>query len=220
MTPKQYKGSQRCVLDWLSSDTFLSSLNELLKATDATIKLSDSWLPVDYDNPQEGELKDFLKPHFGDEIGEGIKKWWLSIAHANARTPNWDLLSTATIEGSKGLILVEAKAHAAELDGESKGKPLRKDASENSIANHTQIGNAINEAKLSISNHTQVNISRDKFYQLSNRVAHAWWLANQGIPVVLLYLDFLMPMIWQMMVMKLLIQMMIGKHVLSIMHKK
>ncbi len=33
-------------------------------------------------------------------------------------------------------------------------------------------------------------LSRDKRYQLSNRVAFAWKLASEGVPVVLVYLGF------------------------------
>ena len=51
---------------------------------------------------------------------------------------------------------------------------------------------AIQQASVGITNSGYLNsISRDRCYQLSNRVAHAWWLANEGIPVVLLYLGFL-----------------------------
>jgi hypothetical protein len=30
--------------------------------------------------------------------------------------PNWDIISTCTINGRRGLVLVEAKAHAGELN--------------------------------------------------------------------------------------------------------
>lgn len=189
---KKYKGSNRCVLEWLDSPGFLSELNELLQSTSIVITPNDYWKPIGTSNDKESELKDFLKEYFNSDLGNSIRKWWLAITERNSRTPNWDLLSTCNIKGKKGLLLIEAKAHASELDKESKGKYLRKKASINSLANHKQIGEAIEQANNTINIQVPgISISRDKCYQLSNRIAHAWWLANQGIPVVLLYLGFL-----------------------------
>ena len=114
----------------------------------------------------------------------------MEVDTSNPRTPNWDLVSTCTVNGKAGILLVEAKAHESELhDG---GKRLESDASENSRKNHERIRHAIMEANSEINKAVQgVSISRDKCYQLSNRVAHSWWLASHGIPVVLLYLGFL-----------------------------
>jgi hypothetical protein len=60
--------------------------------------------------------------------------------------------------------------------------------------NRSKIEEAINQARREINEAiapNEISISMEKCYQLSNRVAHAWWLANQGIPVVLMYLGFL-----------------------------
>lgn len=85
---------------------------------------------------------------------------------------------------------MEAKANEAELDW--KGKSLRKNASENSILNHQQIGRCITEACQSLNKKIPgINIQRDNHYQLANRVAFAWKLAQCGMPVVLLYLGFI-----------------------------
>jgi hypothetical protein len=103
--------------------------------------------------------------------------------------PNWDLAATCTIEGQRGLVLVEAKAHAKELS--PAGKVLRKDASENSRENHERIGQAIEEARQALDPIVPgVRISRDTHYQLSNRVAWAWRLATLGVPTILMYLGF------------------------------
>ncbi len=187
-----YKGSQRCVLEFLVSTNYLLQLNTLLTPTGATVDIHDKWMPKGIHSDKEAELKDFLKAHFSKTLGDDIKTWWLAAASTNSRTPNWDLASTCTINNQKGLVLVEAKAHVGELDNESKGKQLSKGASLNSIANHDRIGKAINEANTAINKKIKgVSISRERCYQLSNRVAHAWWLANHGIPVVLLYLGYL-----------------------------
>jgi len=183
------KGSQYAVIKLLESRDFIGNINKLIKDTMAKISIYDNWMPKSLHHDKEAELKDFLKYNFNPKLASDIVKWWL---FKDARTPNWDLISTCTINGKRGILLVEAKAHWGELDKESHGKQLKLNAKADSIKNHARIGEAIKEANTSIK-HTfsQIDISRDKCYQLSNRVAYSWWLANQSIPVVLLYLGFL-----------------------------
>lgn len=183
------KGSKKCVLDLVQSSSFLKTINALIKDSNVVVSEYDNWMPKNIHLQKEAELKDFLKFNFNPLLYNKIVKWWL---HVDATTPNWDLISTCTIDGVKGLLLVEAKAHYGELENESKGKALDNKASNHSILNHQQIGIAIDQANTEINKvKSSVSISRDKCYQLSNRVAHTWWLANQGIPVVLMYLGFL-----------------------------
>jgi len=183
------KGSRYGIIKLVESNDFIDKINELLKGTKAKVSVYDNWMPKRVHMDKEAELNDFLKHNFTSELQDKITKWWL---HVDSTTPNWDLISTCQIDGKRGILLVEAKAHTGELDYESHGKELKPDASENSKKNHIKIGAAINEAKDEINKKvTGVNISRDLCYQLSNRVAHAWWLANKEIPVVLLYLGFL-----------------------------
>lgn len=186
------KGSQYSVIKLVESRGFIANINELIKATNAKITVYDNWMPKSLHHDKEAELKNFLKYNFSEELSIGIHNWWLKVKYENAMTPNWDLISTCTIKGKRGILLVEAKAHWDELDKESHGKSLKSDASADSIKNHKKIAEAINEANTLIKNtYHQINISRDNCYQLSNRVAHAGWLASQGIPVVLVYLGFL-----------------------------
>jgi hypothetical protein len=190
MKQKEFKGSQRCMLELISSPDFLFKINSLIQNTGAIISKNDNWFPLGLTDLREAELKDFLRQNWNANLGNEITNWWLAVMNSNSRTPNWDFVSTCHINGQKGILLIEAKAHQNEL--ESSGKKLNKDASENSVRNHIKIGKAINEAKVEINqNFGGVSISRDKCYQLSNRVAHAWWLAKHDIPVVLLYLGFL-----------------------------
>jgi hypothetical protein len=186
----KYKGSKRAMLEFIGSPNFISNMNNLLKDVGTDISKIDSWLPTGFHSGKEGELKDFLKEHFNLQLATNIKKWWL---HNNGRTPNWDLISTCTINGERGILLVEAKAHVDELKKENKGKPFNeRTSSEKSKLNHKQIALAIEEANIGINKVISgLSISRNNCYQLSNRIAHAWWLANKGIPVVLLYLGFL-----------------------------
>jgi hypothetical protein len=188
----ELKGSKRCMLELISSANYISKMNSILEPTGAIIGSADTFMPKGLHDHTEAELKDFLGEHFSRELGTEIRKWWLAKSTPNTRTPNWDLVSTCTINNQKGVLLVEAKAHHNELKYERKGKQLRKDASQNSLANHTKIGLAIEEANAGINKVIRgVSISRDKCYQLSNRIAHAWWLAKHDIPVVIIYLGFL-----------------------------
>lgn len=183
------KGSQYSVIKLVESKDFIANINKLIKDTKAKITVYDNWMPKSLHHDKEAELKNFLKYNFTPKLYTDIVKWWV---HTDATTPNWDIISTCTINGKRGILLVEAKAHWDELEKESHGKSLKSDASANSIKNHERIGDAINEANNSIKKtYSQINISRDKCYQLSNRIAYASWLASQDIPAVLVYLGFL-----------------------------
>jgi hypothetical protein len=143
----------------------------------------DQWMPEGYAAPAEAKLGESLGFLTAEQRGE-ITNWWLArIPHAN--TPNWDLASTATIEGRRGLLLVEAKAHVKELSSEGKlsvGHP----------SNHERIQTALAEANVGLSASLPGwALSRDASYQLANRFAWSWKLASMGVPVVLVYLGFL-----------------------------
>ena len=129
---------------------------------------------------------DFVFP----ELQHQLQDWWLA-SKRGANTPNWDLASTCHIDGTKGLLLVEAKAHAAELSTD--GKPPPEPSSANSQANHRRIGEAIRQANTGLGLVTggTWSLSRDHHYQLSNRFAWAWKLTMLGVPTVLVYLGFL-----------------------------
>jgi hypothetical protein len=141
-----------------------------------------AWQPKGWADPAEaklGEMPPFLPP----ERRETVCRWWL-VARQGANTPNWDIVSQATIEGQEGLILVEAKAHDKELKVEGK-RP-------GNAENHERIGTAIREASDSLNRILPGwNLSRDSHYQLANRFAYAWKIASLGIPVILVYLGFL-----------------------------
>lgn len=121
-------------------------------------------------------------PLLDDAQKQHLLDWWLHTQpHAN--TPNWDIVSTCTIEQKRGLLLVEAKAHKNELS--SSGKPT------GNQANHDWIERAIEEANTNLNAVLDGwKLQRDKSYQLANRFAWAWKLASMGIPVVLVYLGF------------------------------
>src|SRR5205823_4325674 len=102
---------------------------------------TDSHMPCGFLEPDEarlGEAVDFLS----ERNQESLTAWWLKIRR-NANTPNWDIVSTCTVEGRRGLILIEAKAHNQEA--KSEGKPTASNAQ-----NHNQIREAIEQANTSL----------------------------------------------------------------------
>src|SRR5438270_9954888 len=99
-----------------------------------------------------------------------------------------DLICSLKIGNNNGLLFVEAKAHEGELDWG--GKPFKEDSSEGSRLNHQNITQRINQASTGLlkSCGPGFNLSINSHYQLANRLAYLWKLAESGVPVVLLYL--------------------------------
>jgi len=126
-------------------------------------------------------------------LGRQLRVWWLAADRPEATTPIFDIASTCTIDGKAGLLLVEAKAHDQELIKETAGRELTQDASEERKATHKPIGSAILSARDGLHEATSLewHLSRDSHYQMSNRFAWSWKLAEVGVPVVLIYLGFL-----------------------------
>lgn len=150
------------------------------------------WAPRGFLCPREARLGD-TPPFLSREHREIVSNWWLAVRHPLANTPNWDIVSQATIGGRAGLILVEGKAYGEELSREAAGKACAENASEASRRNHVRIGCCIREARRGLSAATGLrwSLSRRSCYQMANRFAWAWKLATLGIPVVLVYLGFL-----------------------------
>ena len=196
---KDCRGSRpRCVLlvDGTRSKV-AARLTDLVGLPQVTVTETDFWMPYGrpvwtdgrWDRKPAAEARldrdaGFLAP----ELRQQLRDWWLAVPKG-ANTPNWDLAATCRIEGRKGMLLVEAKAHVNELSDAGKSKPAR----ENSRRNHERIGSAIEEARtgLALVSGGSWGISRDRCYQLSNRFAWSWKLAMMGVPVVLVYLGFL-----------------------------
>lgn len=185
-------GSRMHVLDWVERprDEFLDSLNALLDPTGIKVGPNDHWRPLGRHDPSELRLSRPSDPLVPVDLARHLRSWWLAVDHPRANDPNWDLAASATFPGNRrGLVLIEAKAHVAELAHAATGK--RKGTSAGSAANHESIGRAIAEAALALNRIMPgVKISRDSHYQFSNRVAFGWKLASMGIPAVVIYLGF------------------------------
>lgn len=205
---KTEKGSKyRCLLATsIAPPKIHRFLEDICRPLQVTVTGNDEYFPKGFKRAKEliltsDNAKDFFEKQFtGIDFGhlktEIKDKWWLT-PEKGGNTPNWDLVSSCTLEdGSekppKALIIVEAKAHKGELD--KSGKKLKSDASADSKANHESIKKAIEEANDGLNKaygSKRFDISIDKCYQLSNRFAFAWKLAELKIPVILVYLGFI-----------------------------
>ena len=180
---EELRGSRlRCLMLTSGSRAQTTKLLQRLVNPVAQVRGQDTYMPRAFLQPDEAKLgtaPDFLSP--GDR--ETLTDWWLKVRR-NANTPNWDIVSECVVEGSRGLLLVEAKGHDTEL------KTAGKNPSSNS-ENHERIGAAIEEANNRLNAILPGwSLSRDSHYQLSNRFAWAWKVASLGTPVVLIYLGF------------------------------
>lgn len=171
-------------------------LTNLVAVPEVVISAADRWLPYgkpvlsengQWDNTpaQEAQLGKANTLVSGG-INQQLLDWWLTVQTKNITTPSWDIASTCQINGQPGLLLVEAKAHLGEL------RPNPDSCSSTNPANRERIQQAIEQANAALTAATgnPWRLSRDHHYQLSNRFAWAWRLADLGVPVVLLYLGF------------------------------
>ena len=183
-------GSRMHVLDWLESPRFLTDLRQFIKPTGLQIAEDSARQPKGRCDPGESDLAAFLTA----EEHSNLRTWWLKHPKGS-KLPTWDLaVSASTAEGTRALVLAEAKAHESELSDTGKQLAVRaaEEQQKRTNENHAQIGLAIAEASRAIArNHPGVSLSRDCSYQFCNRVAFAWKLASMGIPVALLYIAFI-----------------------------
>ncbi len=191
LKPKQRKGSNpRC--HWLTHGTRKQVAKRLTKLTSpwGIVSENDYWMPEGFCDIKEVQLHTAtgLLPC---KIRDKLDDWWL--VDKRGTRPQWDIASTCKVNGSDGILLVEAKAHTKELNDELKGKPLTHDASVNSRCNHIRIGEAIEEANVSLMDQTERvcwSLQRDQCYQMSNRFAWSWKLTELGYSVIIVYLGF------------------------------
>jgi hypothetical protein len=194
---REHRGSRvRCLLltDGTSSEV-AARLTDLAEGWAVVDSDRHHWLPKGFENMAEARIGQ--TPGFIPDHRKALIRWWLDVSARphnvhRGNIPNWDIASTADIGGERGLILVEAKAHVAEL-GNASGKKLKADAVQDSRANHEGIKIAIQAANDGLETATSVKwqLSRDSHYQLANRFAWVWKIASLGVPVALVYLGFI-----------------------------
>jgi len=182
---RDFKGSRlHCLLATQQNETAVAEFLTSLVAPHASVDSEKHrWAPRGFLEPDEAKLGN-VTGFLTDTQRQGIVNWWLERP-GTANTPNWDLLSQCNIDGRQGLILVEAKAHEGEFKTDT-------DSSGAGELNSTRIRDAIQEASDAWNKLLPgFALSFDSHFQLSNRFAFAWKLAQMGVPVILVYLGFL-----------------------------
>ncbi len=181
----QRKGSKpRC--HWLTHGApgqVASRLSELAGPW-GSVSTDDHWMPEGFDLVEEAQLhkaRRLLPPQDCEALGN----WWLAAQSDDSKTPTWDIASTCTVDGRKGLLLIEAKAHTQELKVQ--------DQVEASLRNRERIVQCIEEANAGLADWTDLDwaLSHEHHYQMANRFAWSWKLVELGYPVILVYLGFL-----------------------------
>ena len=188
---KEQRGSKpRChFLTHGTNEEVARRLTSLI-ASHGRVSPTDNWMPIGFDETEEAQLHKAERLIASQSDRDALKDWWLAHPRPTSRTPTWDIASTCLIDGRRGLLLVEAKAHHGELKSEECGKRLRNDSSE---ANHARIACAIAEANEGLRLATKIDwqLSSSRCYQMSNRFAWTWKLCTLGYSVALVYLGFI-----------------------------
>jgi hypothetical protein len=168
-----------------------AALTELIAPWGA-VSADDVCMPDGFTDVSEAQLHSATRL-LPENIRSALTSWWLAVPSPRATTPNWDIACTCRVENERGLLLIEAKAHHAELQKEEIGKTLASPVSANSMRNHVRIGACLDEASIALAAETgrPWTLSRDHHYQMSNRFAWAWKLPELEVPVILVYLGFL-----------------------------
>lgn len=180
---REFYGSRfRCLL--ATSQPRRAVAEFLTNLTPVGISVSEDhlWAPRGFVEPDEAKLAE--TPHFLSQTHKDeLRDWWLAKP-GRANTPNWDIVSQCDHKGTKGLLLIEAKAHAGEFADDRCGATNRD--------NYNRICDALKEANTDWNKIVPgFSLSADSKYQLSNRFAFAWKVASLGTPVVLIFLGFL-----------------------------
>ncbi len=184
-----FRGTRKNMADFVESPSFIKDLNEMIKSTDAKVTAKDAKLPTyNYKVFREKSLTDFLKLHYSEELATKYLLWWFKKISFNQKTYFWDLISTCEINGKKGILLVHSKSHTKDLVAFGMGRLHNVYHPDEANETDISIDQALDEANKGINKQASgVEISTSKCYPLANRIANAWWLANNGIPTVLLF---------------------------------
>ena len=198
MNAVRHQGSRGHLLDLLDCGDWWARLNPLIASADACLDEDSRHVPISSKADTEWSLKKFCRAYCASDMEvDRFASWWVR----SGTPPTWDLIATCKIDRRPGLLIVEAKAYENEMHREGKQLPTSDtdgiDISDlsrglaRSLINHGYIGRCIHEARDALRAHIPtIAIDRDSSYQLSNRIASAWKLADCGMPVVLLYLGF------------------------------
>ena len=134
-----------------------SRLNALAEPW-GSVSVDDLWMPEGFSRIEKAQL-DKAGRLLPKQDRDRLRRWWLAVSRRNTRTPTWDIASTCTVDGHKGLLLIEAKAHTQELKVQ--------DQVEASLRNRERIAECIEEANAALADWTGLywSLSHEHRYQ-------------------------------------------------------
>ena len=166
--------SRNLLLNFVSSENYLSQINSILKIANASVSENESRMPnppFTYDEADNNKIADMLSMYLGSDPQSN---WWRNVLKKYS-SQSWDFTSTCTIDGKKGILLVEAKAKRGEIKVSNKGK---------AIEDFSELNKEFKEFE------PLMKLDSNKCPQLTKHIAHSYSLAKQDLPVILLYLCF------------------------------
>src|SRR6266496_1207493 len=106
---KEFRGSQKHLLDLLDSGHYPQPINQLLKRAEAVIESPTERRPTGHANHKELEIPSFCRQACPALVPQKmLKQWWLppQPGGQERKGATWDLLSTVTFRKKTGLLLV------------------------------------------------------------------------------------------------------------------
>ena len=131
------KGSSYQLLRVIEQDpkTLFNLVENGLASYSVRFDSSEQYSPNQQDKA-ESTIETFIREiakEFSQADLKSIYNWWAPVK----QTPNWDFISTCNINGSKGILLVEAKSHTEEMEEE--GKPITVDLYNKDISEEARL---------------------------------------------------------------------------------
>lgn len=182
--PMKTYGSQFRLMELIRTnqlEPLLNSVNQLKVHSATGVPKNTS--------PAENSLEKYLK-NSGVNMTP-FEKWW---APHGGKTPTFDYLCQAEINGQSGYVLLEAKAHKYETSSLCKKAPTIGDPSfKKKMDNHLSIQQRIKEELDSLGGYYKPSQTGSYvgYYQVANRIAYANFTSRMlNKPVILIFLGF------------------------------
>lgn len=131
------KGSSHQLLRVIEHDSgiIFNMVESGLKEYGIRFNTNERFLPSQF-NKTESTIEEFLQgvsTEFPKFDFKSLRSWWAPVK----QKPSWDFISTCNIDGTKGILLVEAKSHYGEM--EAGGKTIAVDLSNKVITDEIRL---------------------------------------------------------------------------------
>src|SRR5262245_59002838 len=99
LKPKERRGSKpRCHLLTHGSPDVVAERLSALAAPFAVVAPTDRWMPKGFEDTAEAMLPN-ARCFLTENIRRELRQWWLAVTSPTTRTPNWDIVSSCTVDG-------------------------------------------------------------------------------------------------------------------------